>query len=124
MIVATTALATLAFALGLRVTGMLHVTAAATATARAAFASLGDTALDDDARERAARDASGRLFKATGAILVRAAACLVLSAVPIVVADRAGLARWADVNAFLVSVPGLLTSLAAGTAALLPFRRP
>lgn len=123
MIVATTVLATLAFAFGLRVTGMLHVTAAASSTARGALASLGDAALDDDARERAARDASARLFKATGAIFVRAAACLALSAVPIVVADVAGVARWADVNDFLVSGPGLLTSLAAGTAALYPFRR-
>jgi len=123
VIVATTLAATIAFALGIRAFGLLQVSTAATATARAALSSLNDARLDDDARERAARDASGRLFKATGAILVRAAGCLALSAVPIALADALGVARWADVNAFLLSWPGLLTSLVAGSLALLPFRR-
>lgn len=123
MIVATTLAATIAFAFGLRVLGLLEVSTAASATARAALTSLTDARLDDDARERAAREASARLFRATGAIVVRAAGCLALSAVPIALADRTGLARWADVNAFLLSWPGALTSLVAGSLALVPFRR-
>lgn len=123
MIVATTLAATIAFALGLRMFGLVEVATAASTTARGALSSLNDARLDDDARERAAREASGRLFKATGAILVRAAGCLALSAVPIGLADLTGLAKWADVNAFLLSWPGLLTSIVAGTVAFLPLRR-
>lgn len=123
MIVATTLAATIAFALGLRITGMVHVTTAAAATARAALVTLSNDTLDDDARERAARDASLRLFKASGAIVLRAAMCVALSIVPLWLADAADVARWADVNAFFVSAPGLVTSFLAGSAVMLPFRR-
>lgn len=123
MIVATTLVATIAFALGLRITGMLQVTTDASATARAALAALNDKALDDAARERAARDASVRLFRATGAIALRAAASLALFAVPAWIAHATGLAPWPQVSAFLVTWQGLLLSAVAGTIVFLPRSR-
>lgn len=113
----------MAFAVGLHVTGLVQVTTAATAVARSALSALGDDSLDDDARERAARRASGRLFAATAAILLRVAACLALSAVPVGLADATGLAQWSDVNAFLVSGAGLLTTLVVGAVASLALHR-
>ncbi|MGE3469437.1 MAG: hypothetical protein AB7O28_03755 [Vicinamibacterales bacterium] len=123
MIVGTALLATLAFAFSLRLTGVVGAAASATDTARSALAAVRDPSLDDDARERAARDASGALFKATGSILVRGLVSAVLLFLPVWLADLTGLARSADVVAFLTSWQGIALALVTGTAAVLPGRR-
>lgn len=119
LIVATALIATLGFALSLKFTGLLRVTTAAAAIARAALAAVRDPALDDAARERAARAASGRLFGAALSITARGlASCLVLLA-PLWLADAAGLAPWGAVTGLLASWRGVALASATGVVAFL-----
>ncbi|MEZ5289010.1 MAG: hypothetical protein R2712_30260 [Vicinamibacterales bacterium] len=123
MIVATAIISTLAFAFSLRLSGVVAAAASATDTARSALAAVRNPSLDDDARERAARAASGALFKATGSILVRGLVSAGLLFLPVWLADIGGVARSTDVVAFLTSWQGIALALVTGTVAFLPGRR-
>jgi hypothetical protein len=82
----------------------LRVTQAASgglAIARGAMTLLSDRTIDDDARERAVRQASIRLFSASASIAVRAVLAMLVSFVPVLIAETAGVATLTDVVAFL-----------------------
>ena len=61
-----------------------------------------DPALDDEGRERAARRASLRLFASAGSIAGRSVLALLLSLIPLAIADRTGLARVHDVTTVMM----------------------
>jgi hypothetical protein len=81
--------------------GLVGVALEALAVMQQAVAAIRDPALDDAAREKTARAASLRLLGALGSILLRSFVVLAACAVPVVLADLAGLAPRDAVAAFL-----------------------
>lgn len=123
MIPATAITSILCFAGGLWLFGVVRAAGAALATARTALQALRDESLDDLARERVARQASLQLFARFGAILLRSALALLASAVPIALADVAGLAPQQAVIAFLSRWDVILAAAAVMVAAYLLWRK-
>lgn len=82
----------LVFVLALGRSGVVSVSGAVLAEMRRASLVLRDRALDDLAKERAARRAALRLFGASAGILLRGGVVVGLAFLPIWIADLAGLA--------------------------------
>jgi len=95
---------------------IVDVARAVNRTAAAAFAGMRDPALDDDAKERAARTAALALFKAFLAILWRGGVALVASIALLEGADLAGLAPAAAVMRQLESWPFIMGATVVLTA--------
>jgi hypothetical protein len=81
--------------------GVVRIATAAMGTAQGAVGVMQDSSLDDRAREQAMQRASIRLLGHLVSIVVRAAIALVVSLIPIAIADRSGLASATSVIAFL-----------------------
>ena len=81
--------------------GVVRIATAAMGTAQGAVGVMQDGSLDDRAREQAMQRASIRLLGHFVSIIVRAAIALVVSLIPIAIADRSGLASATSVIAFL-----------------------
>ena len=91
----------LLLAIALDRVGVVRVATAAMGTAQGAVAVMQDGSLDDSAREQAMRQASVRLLGHFASIVGRVALALVVSFVPVAIADRSGLASVPSVIAFL-----------------------
>jgi hypothetical protein len=81
--------------------GVVRVATAAMGTAQGAVAVMQDGSVDDSVREHAMQKASVRLFGQFASIVGRVAVALVVSFIPIAVADRSGMASATSVIAFL-----------------------
>ena len=101
MILAIAAASICVFVAALWLFGIVRTAAGALATARAALAVLADKALDDTAREEHIQKAALQLLGATFSLLGRSLLAVLASAVPIVLADWAGLAATAELIGFL-----------------------
>ena len=101
MILATAAASMLVFMAALWLCGIVRTGAEALSTAREAVAVLADEAIGEAAREEHIQRAALRLLGATFSILGRTLVAALASAVPIVLADWAGLASTADLIGFL-----------------------
>ena len=101
MIALTAFVSVLLLAVALDRVRVVSVATTALGTAQNAVATMRDGSLDDQARERAMQQASMRLFGHFASILGRVAVALVVSLVPVVIADQSGVATAASVIAFL-----------------------
>ena len=101
MIVAIAVASIVVFLVALLLLGVVPAAARALTIARGAFAALRDPALDDAARERAARDASMRLLRSFISILARGGLAIAVSLLPIWLADASGLAPRDQIFDFL-----------------------
>ena len=100
--IAGTAIASISIFIGaLWLFGVLRASSSALDTAQGAIAILRNGGLDDDAREQGVRHASLALFRIFISILVRSTLTLLVSSVPIWLADFVGLAPSGDVIRFL-----------------------
>lgn len=88
--------------------GIVSVAVSAIDTSRAAFAAVRDPALDEDEKERAAQQASLRLFGALWKLVYKSALALLGAIVPVLLMDAAGLVDAAAVTEFLSSWQALL----------------
>ena len=113
MTAVTAFVSVLLLAVALDRVGVVRVAMAAVGTARTAVASIHDSSLDELTREQAMRQASLRLFSQFASILGRVAIACIVSIVPVVIADRAGLTTVASVMTFL-SRPDVITLATAG----------
>jgi hypothetical protein len=101
MIVAIAVAAVATFVVAFSVLRVAHAAAGAVTTARGAINLLSDSAIDDAARERAARHASGRLFLMAGSVALRGTLAAMIASLPVLAAERAGIVAFDDVLAFL-----------------------
>jgi hypothetical protein len=123
-------LAVAVFALLLAPAGIIAVCRAAAEEARAALAVMGNSALDDRAKETAVRRASLGLFGSLGSILLRAAGVFLASLLPVLLADAVGLApasavvawlsRWDVIAGVTVAMVAVWLAVKLGARALWP----
>ena len=102
MAILVTALSVLAFVAAFGRLGILPKAQAAMAVSRQTMAVMGDAALDDSVKERAARQAALALLKGFFGIALRLAGVLLAAYVPVFLADRAGLLPEAAALAFML----------------------
>jgi len=81
--------------------GIVPIARLAVSTSLTALGAMRDPALDDAVRERVVRRASITMLRNFASILVRGAGILAVSCLPILLADRAGLAPAGAVVEFL-----------------------
>ena len=93
--------------------GVVRVATAAMGTAQGAMASMQDGSLDDRAREQAMQQASIRLLGHFASIVGRVALALIISFVPVAIADRFGVASAASVIEFLSRLDVILIASVA-----------
>jgi hypothetical protein len=93
------------------------------AVAGRARLALRDPALDDAAREASAQAAARRLFYLFAVIVGRTAVALAAAALPVVVADRLGLAAMGEVAAFSMRLDVILAATVVLVAVWLLHRR-
>lgn len=101
MILAVSFVSIAFFVVAFSLVRVVPVAAGALSTARGAIHAIHDSALDDNAREKAVQRASVRLLGAFASILLRSIAALVAAFVPIYLADSIGLATSEEVMVFL-----------------------
>lgn len=113
--IAATAISSIGvFLVALTLLKVVRSAGGAVATARGAVAAMRDEGIDDDARERAVRQASLGLLVAFASISVRGAAAAAASLLPIWLADMAGIAAAGHVIDFLSRWDVILAATAAG----------
>lgn len=112
MVVVTSAAAVLAFAAAFHVSGLVGKALAVVATTRDTMRVIGDSTLDDDAKETQVQRASKLLFVDFAAITLRAIAVLLVPLATIYLADLADLAEFDAVMAFLLSWEFILATCA------------
>jgi hypothetical protein len=101
-VIAGTAIASISIFIGaLWLSGVLQASRSALDTVQGAIAILRNEGLNDDAREQGVRHASLALFRLFASILMRSTLTLLVSTIPIWLADFAGLASSGDVIRFL-----------------------
>ena len=113
------------FTLAFVFTGLPRTIRVVTGTATAAVQKLKDRNLDEEAKERVARESGLALLAQSGLILVKAALTLVFTVLPFWAADRVGIAAWADTTAFALRLDVLaVTTVIMVTGAILWRRLP
>lgn len=115
--------ATAAFAAALFLSGLAAQWRNAVAVARQALAALADTALDEAAKERQARQAALRLLRQAALFILSAGLTLAAPGAVLWLGDRAGLSPFSASLACLLSAEFLLGGAATAALSLWLFRR-
>lgn len=115
--------ATAAFAAALSFSGLASQWRNAVAVARHALAALADKALDEDAKERQARQAALRLLGQAALFILSAGLTLAAPGAVLWLGDRAGLSPFSASLACLLSAEFLLGGAAMAALALWLLRR-
>jgi hypothetical protein len=102
MVAVAAAVCVVCFVAAFSAFGAMRAASDTLATARGALAAFSDASLTDDDRERIARKTSLRLFSGSISAGLRAGAAVLVSALPILLADKAGLAPGSEVVSFLL----------------------
>lgn len=117
------AVAIAAFMAAFIASGLVTVATNAGMTARDSLRVMGDASLDDDAKERAVRAASLRLFGAFGSIALRSALTLSAPLAVIWLGDMAGIAEAVATTDFLLRWDVIIGATVIGFAAWALARR-
>lgn len=110
------------FVIALTLLGLAPIAAKVIETAGSAVKSMRDPALNDLAKEKAARNASRTLMGSFLSMTGRTAIAFVASLLPLAIFDATGLARWSAVTHVLATWQGIL--LATGVTVLVYLVRP
>lgn len=102
IVVLVSLLAVAGFGLALWKSGVMPVAKTAVSTAFSGLSVMMDRELDDDAKEAAVRRAAFSLLKAAVSIAARFVCVLATAAVPILIADLAGIVRFDAVTALML----------------------
>lgn len=117
------ALAVILFLMGFWFFGVVPAAVAVVADSRSALEVLRDPSLDDEQKEAGMQKASISLFRGFFSILIRSAAALGISVIPVFAFDRLGLAGMDDTIDALASWQAIVTTTVVMTLAFVLGRR-
>lgn len=118
MVLVVTALSVLAFLVAFGALGVVAKAREAITISRAAGQVMGDSGLDDDAKEAAVQKAALSLMKSFVGLLARIAGILLAAYAPIFAADRAGLASETAVLDFMLRLDVIVVTTVVVIAAV------